>query len=89
MIDKIHNNQIQDLVGKTPTKQPDPAKTVPGNDADVALHVDYASLVEKVMEAEQADSGSVKKARELLISGRLDSRENARAAAEDMILFGI
>jgi len=89
MIEKIDTNQIQDLLGKLSSEQPDPAKALQNNDVDVSLQVDYASFISEAAQVPQADTEAVRRARELLLSGQLESPENIRAAAEDIAEFGI
>lgn len=89
MIEKIDANQIPDILKKSPSKQPDSAKTPPNNGVDASLQVNYASLIEKANQTSQTDSEAVQRAQELLLSGQLESPENTRAAAEDIITFGI
>ena len=89
MIEKIDANQIPDILGKSSSKQPDPAKTPSNNGVDASLQVNYASLIEKAKKTSQTDPKAVQRAQELLLSGQLESSENTRAAAEDIITFGI
>ena len=89
MIEKIDANQIPDILGKSSSKQPDSAKTPTNNGVDASLQVNYASLIEKAKQSSQTDSKAVQRAEELLLSGQLESPENIRAAAEDIIAFGI
>ena len=87
-IEKVEPNQIQDLLGKSFPRQSDSAGAVPDNDADVSLEVDYASFIDKAVQIPPAEAGAVQRARELLLSGELESSENIRAAAEDIVEFG-
>ncbi len=89
MIEKIDTNQIQDLLGKSSSEQPDPAKALQNNDVDVSLQVDYASFISEAAQVLQTDTEAVQRAREILLSGQLESPENIRAAAEDIAEFGI
>ncbi|HEW79453.1 MAG TPA: hypothetical protein ENH34_05785 [Phycisphaerales bacterium] len=89
MIEKIDNSQIQDFVEKSSPKQPDSASAAPSNSADISIQVDYASFINKAMQIQQTDANAVQRARELLLSGRLESPENIRAAAKDIVKFGI
>ena len=89
MIEKIGPNHIRDILEKSSSKQPDFEKTPPNNEADASLQVNYASLIEETMQAIEADSKVVQRARKLLLSGQLESPENIRAAAENIIKFGI
>ncbi len=88
MIDKIGNNKIQDLFDKSP-KQPNSANPLPNNDKDVSVQVNYASLIDQAMQVSQTNAEAVQKARELVLSGRLDTPTNARRAAEHILTYGI
>jgi hypothetical protein len=59
------------------------------NQVDASLQVTYDSLIEKAKEMPQEDAEAVERARRLLLSGRLESPENIRAAAENIAEFGI
>ena len=89
MIEKIDTNQIQDFLGKPSSKQSDSNKALPNNGADVSLQVNYASFIDKAKQTPQTDTEAVQRAQELLLSGELESPENIRAAAENIIRFGI
>ena len=90
MIDKIDTNQIQELLEKSLARQPNSARTAPNdNETDVSLQVDYASFINKATETPQTDTMAVQRARELLLSGRLETSKNIRAASENIIKFGV
>ncbi len=89
MIEKIDANQIADILGKSSSKQPDSAKTPTNDEVDASLQVNYASLIEKAKQTSQTDPKALQQAEELLLSGQLESPENIREAAEDIIKFGI
>jgi hypothetical protein len=89
MIEKINNNNINDFVEKPPPNQPNPAGHLAGKDDDVRVQVDCASLIEKAMQPPQTDADAVQQARELLLSGQLETPENIRQAAENIIKFGV
>jgi len=89
MIDKIGNNKIQDLFEKSSSKQTGSADALPNNDEDVSVQVNYASLIDQAMQVSQTNAEAVQKARELVLSGRLDTLTNARRAAEDILTYGI
>ncbi len=88
MIEKIDNSQPLIESGASP-KQPNSANAPASNGADVSIQVDYGSFIDKAMQIQQTDARAVQRARELLLSGRLESTENIRAAAENIIKFGI
>jgi hypothetical protein len=89
MIEKVDNNQIQNFLGKPSAKLPNLTPAVSGNDADVSVQVDYASFIDAAIQTPKTDSQAVEKARQLLLSGQLESPENIKQAAENIITFGI
>jgi hypothetical protein len=89
MIEKIDTNKFQDFVDKPSSNQPNPAGHLPNKNGDVSVQVDYASLIDKAKQIPQADPGAIQRARELLQSGQLETRENIRETAENIIKFGI
>ncbi len=89
MIEKVDTNQIQNLLEKPSSRMPGSTPAVSGNDADVSVQVDYASFIDTAMQIPKSDSQDVEKARKLLLSGQLESPENIKQAAEDIITFGI
>ena len=89
MIDKINNNQVKNALQGAFPKQPELSRAS-ANDQNVdSLQVNYKSLIEKAGQLPQEDDKAVQRARELLLSGQLESPENIRAAAENIIKFGI
>jgi hypothetical protein len=89
MIDKIDTSQIQDIVGKLPSKQADLPKAPIDNNADASLQADYASLISRATQIPEVDTEIIRKAQELLQSGQLESPENIREAAENIIRNGV
>jgi len=89
MIDKIGNNKIQDFFEKSSSKQTSSADALPNNDEDVSVQVNYASLIDQAMQISQTSADTVQRARELVLSGRLDTPANARRAAEHILNYGI
>jgi osmotically-inducible protein OsmY len=78
------------------TKQADSASVGnagPSRDPlDVSLQVDYGTLIEEAKSAEadpRADAEAVTEARELLLSGQLETPENIRSAAENIVRLGV
>ena len=88
MIDNI-TNSVGQALGKTPLPPPDSANMRPPSDSDATIQVQFADILNQARQAEEADSDAVQKARELLLSGRLTSPENVRAAAENILKFGV
>ncbi|MHC4158174.1 MAG: hypothetical protein ACYSSO_03755 [Planctomycetota bacterium] len=89
MIEKIDYNQIQNLQENASSRQSNPAGTTSNNNADAALEVNYASLINEAMNTTQTDTTAVQQAQELLSSGQLESEKNTQEAAENIINFGI
>jgi len=85
MIEKINNNQISDILKDSSSKQPQET-TDPASDS---LQVDCEALIEKAAQPPEEDGDAVQRAQQLLLSGRLDSPQNIRAAAEKIVKFGI
>ncbi|MFZ2146814.1 MAG: hypothetical protein WAV28_06305 [Sedimentisphaerales bacterium] len=89
MIEKVDANQIHGFLEKSSSSQPNSAAAHPDNDVDASIQVDYASFIERAMQAPKTDTQAVQKARELLVSGQLESPKNIKRAAENIINFGI
>jgi len=54
--------------------------------------VDYGTLIEEAKSAEadpRAEAEAVTEARELLLSGQLETPENIRSAAENIVRLGV
>ena len=88
MIDKIDINSIPELPSKPITQQTEANATTSSTD-DATLEVNYDSLIEKAMEIPESDATEVEKAKELIASGELESMDNIRAAAKDIIDLGV
>ncbi len=89
MIEKIDANQIQGFLEKSSSRQSGSVGALPGDDADVSVQVDYASLIDRAMQAAQTDTQVVQQAKELLLSGQLESNQSILQAAENIINLGI
>ena len=88
MIDKVNTSQSMIESGLS-SGQPKPARPIPNNDAGVFVQVDYASLIDKAVQQPKDDAERIQQARELLLSGQLESPENIREAAENIVEYGI
>ncbi|MBL7187282.1 MAG: hypothetical protein ISS70_13255 [Phycisphaerae bacterium] len=88
MIDKIDANQPMIESGLS-SGQPKSARAIPDNDVDVSVQVKYASLIDKAVQEPKGDAQRVEQARKLLLSGQLESPENIREAAENIVKYGI
>jgi len=89
MIEKVDTNQIQGFLEKSSSRQPNSTAALPDNDVDASIQVDYASFIDRAMQTPQTDSKAIKRARELLLSGQLESLKNIKRAAKNMIILGI
>jgi hypothetical protein len=89
MIERINNNPVRDILKESSSRQPEPPMSSANNQIDALLQVDHQSLIEKVKQLPQGDADAVQRARELLLSGQLESPENIQAAAENIIKYGI
>jgi len=88
MIDRIDTNQPMIESGLS-SGQPKSARAIPNNDADVSIQVNYASLIDEAVQEPRGGAHRVRQARELLRSGQLESPENIREAAENIVEYGI
>lgn len=89
MINNINTSEMQNILGKPQLQQPDPVKSPSADSAEVSIQVSFDSLIAKALETSNADSDAVQRAKELLLSGQLETPENIRAAAENILKFGI
>jgi len=89
MIDKINKNQISDILNDSSVRQAGQAKSSENNNEDALLQISYDDLIEKANQAKPEEGDAVQSARRLLLSGELEKPENIRAAAENLLTFGI
>ena len=89
MIDKIGPNNQPLIESGSSTGQPNPPGVLRGNDVDVSIQVNYASLIDKAMQPPKTDDQLIQQARKLLLSGRLESKEIIKTAAENILEYGI
>ncbi len=88
MIDNV-TNRVGQALSKTALPHPDPANTRPASGSDATIQVEFADILNQAKQAEEPGSDAVQRARELLLSGRLTSPENVRAAAQAVLNTGI
>jgi len=89
MIEQIGNNSRPLFESGSSTGQPIPSGGIRGSDVDVSIQVNYASLVEKALQPPDTDEQRVQRARELLLSGKLESEEIIKGAIENLLKYGI
>ena len=89
MIGNIQANQLRELLQALSSRQPGPGHPVQDSNADVSVQVNHNSLIDMAMQPPPADDDVIASARELLFSGKLESKKNCRQAAENILKFGI
>ncbi|MFA6177094.1 MAG: hypothetical protein WC765_11010 [Phycisphaerae bacterium] len=88
MIDKINNNPIQQFVKNEQPETHNKIKDGVTNDS-VKTSVSYETLLASAQQLDTEDNQAVENARNLLLSGQLDTLENIKKAAENILKFGI
>ena len=88
MIDKIEIHQSL-LDSAASSKQVNAGPAHPDNNTDVTVQVDNANLINKALQIPESDPQQVEKARQLLLSGRLETPENFLEAAQNLYDFGV
>lgn len=89
MIEQIGANNQPLIESGSSTGQPNSSGALRGNDVDVSIQVNYASLVDKAMQPPKTDDQLIRQARELLLSGKLESADIIEGAAENIFKYGI
>jgi hypothetical protein len=89
MIEKIENNQVPDILKELSSKPSESSKGSANNLTDASLQISNNSLIEQAKQIPTEDANKVQQARQLLLSGKLDTPENIRAAAESIVKFGV
>jgi hypothetical protein len=89
MIEKIENNQVPDILKESSSKPSESSKGSANNLTDASLQISNSSLIEQAKQIPTEDANVVQQARQLLLSGKLDTPENIRAAAESIVKFGV
>ena len=88
MIDKIDLNQINKFLEKPATTSPNIKENSKEEKLDASLQLSYAELIKKAKQPE-SDAALVQKARKLIETGQLETRQNIKEAAENIIKLGI
>lgn len=89
MIGKIDKTQLSELMAELASKQPRPADKPDKNGLDASVQIDYASLIRQAAEIPESGIDRIETARQLITSGLLESAENYKQAANNMLVFGI
>ncbi|MBN1796289.1 MAG: hypothetical protein JW804_06420 [Sedimentisphaerales bacterium] len=89
MIDKINTSRILEILRGFAGAQQLNTNQTPNASQDASLQADYAELIKRAADAMQNDGEDLQKIKELLESEQLNSLENAKNAAENIINFGV
>lgn len=89
MIENINNSQISDIAKEFSSGKPARARVASDSKADACVQVSHEAIIEKAKQMPAEDVNAVQRARQMILSGQLDTPENIRAAAENMVKFGI
>lgn len=103
MIDNVNNNALPEgslnthhnVTGAAHTAKkehpsaPDHSEKPTDLRFDDSLQIRFDSLIEKAKQPPEPDNTAVQRARELLLSGQLDTPDNIRQAAENIAKLGI
>ena len=88
MIDKIEIHQSI-LDSAASSKQIKTDSSLTDNNTDVTVQVDNANLIKMALQIPESDPQQVERARELLLSGLLETPENFLEAAQNLYDFGV
>ena len=89
MIEQIGPNNQPLIESGSSTGLPNPPGALRGSDVDVSIQVNYAFLVDKAMQPPETDDQLIRQARELLLSGKLDSDDIIEGAVKNLLQYGI
>ena len=89
MINNIDAHRVQDILQKPAGKKNRAEQTTDVPSPDASIKVGYGNLIADALQLAQTEEGTVERARELIASGQLDTPENIRSAATNMLQFGI
>ncbi len=89
MIENINSNHVAHRMGMNSTPQGNGTNRMAAGEPDATLQVNFADMVNQALRTSETDANAVERAKELIQSGRLTTPENIRAAAENIMDFGI
>jgi arginine utilization protein RocB len=89
MVDRIGAEKAQEILAKLSSQHQNHVQPPAKSDADASVQVNYASLIEKAQQAQQADAQALQRAGELLRSGKLDCSAFAWEAAKSIVERGV
>jgi hypothetical protein len=89
MIQNINGRGAQEIMAKPAQRNGQGAAAPSQAPVDATLQIQYGPLVAQAIQGSESDAEAVQRAQALLASGQLDSVEAIRAAAQDLVDFGI
>ena len=89
MIENVNASLIPEMSPKPPQKRASGARSEGKAGADATVQVKYSALINKALHSDVPDDEAVERAKKLLLSGQLDTPENVRQAAANLIQYGI
>lgn len=87
MINNVNSSNIAGVNAKDIQQRPS-GKPARGEESDVTVQVQYDSLVSQAVDSD-VDAQAVEKAKEIIDSGQLDTPENIREAATNIVQYGV
>ena len=89
MINNIDAHSPQDMLAKPVNKKNRAGEATDVPSPDASIRVEYGNLIGDALQLGQEDEHAVERARELIASGQLDTPENIRNAATNMLQLGV
>jgi hypothetical protein len=89
MIQNVNGRATQEIMPKPAQRNGQGVAASSQAPVDATLQIQYAPLVAQAIQGSESDCEAVQKAQALLASGQLDSVDAIRAAAQDLVDFGI
>jgi len=89
MIKNVDTHRLQDMLPKPVSKKSRAGQTTDVPSPDASIKVEYGNLIADALQLGQEDERIVERARELIASGQLDTPENIRHAATNMLQLGV
>ena len=89
MIENINNRQVSNILNESSSKRPDSANSPIDKDLAASLEVRTQPLIELAIQNPTQDTSAVQRAKQLLASNQLETQKNIKAAAEEILKFGI
>ena len=80
---------MQDILANAAAKQARNTETGQKSSVDASLRSDYTALIKQALIASEDDKERVEKAKELIRTGQLETRDNIMLAAQNIIQYGI